>query len=349
MKCVNHCLDAAAFVERSLFVAGKKSTARGWLLAGSAGLSGLMVVVLWTAVGQAYVVEPAGTESSAGGVTDDWLVTRGLIGHGMVGDQSGANLLTPAPGVEVEETRETEDVTGEVLTRVKLWDEMVGDDTIHIEIATLSSSQFEVSFWLFPNHQHGCTMYQWTLYDHRRALQSTFWRNDAPALRLAGAADLPHDLYPDAVPWMAFLRVLDAPRQGAEGALYQQLTPYSYVGQDVFAKGTENISVPAGHFAALKVIAQVDIATVMPNWPRFVMHVVQPVVPKNILYFEAAPPYRLLKQEGATFVGGPDVTTELMRFYVAGAPTVVRSVIPAVLAPKTPLAAVIGSSAISVK
>jgi hypothetical protein len=37
-------------------------------------------------------------------------------------------------------------------------------------------------------------------------------------LRLAGAADLPHDLYPDSVPWIAFLRVLDAPIDAVLGA-----------------------------------------------------------------------------------------------------------------------------------
>ena len=89
-------------------------------------------------------------------------------------------------------------------------------------------------------------MYQWTLYDHGRALQSVFWRNDAAVLRLAGAANLPHDLYPDAVPWMAFLRAFDAPRDGAEGMLNQQITPYSYVGQNVSAERTEQINVPAG-------------------------------------------------------------------------------------------------------
>ena len=162
-------------------------------------------------------------------------------------------------------------------------------------------------------------MYKWTLYDHGRALQSAFWRNDAAVLRLAGAADLPHDLYPDSVPWMAFLRVLSAPRDGGEGMLHQQITPYSYVGQEVWAAGSEQVSVPAGTFSALKVSAKVDITTIMPNWPRFVLQVIKPVIPKNTLYFEAASPYRLLKQEGTTFVGGPEVTTELIRFYTAEA------------------------------
>jgi hypothetical protein len=326
------------------------SSLRGWTLIAAIALSAVLAA-LCPGVGLTDVVQAPGTESSAGGATDAWLVTRGLIGHGMVGEQSAPDVLMPAAGVEVNETRQTEDRTGDVVMQVKLWDEKVGGDMVHIEVATLTSNQFEVSFWLFPNHRQGCTMYQWTLYDHGRALQSAFWRNDAPVLRLAGAADLPHDLYPDAVPWMAFLRVLDAPRQGGEGALHQQITPYSYVGQNVVVKGVEQIRVPAGSFSALKVSAQVDIATVMPNWPRFVMHVVQPVVPRNMLYFQAVPPYRLLKQQGATFVGGPEVTTELIRFYIAGAPPLAVPA-PAVTAFRTRdarAAAALGDSSISVK
>jgi hypothetical protein len=266
---------------------------------------------------------------------DAWLVTRGLIGNGMIGDRSGTDILTPPAGTEVDETRQTANLTGEVLNQVKSWNETVADDTIHIEVTTLSPSQFEVAFWLFPNDRKGCTMYRWTLYDHGRALQSTFWRNDASVLRLAGAADLPPDLYPDAVPWAAFLRVLDAPREGAEGMIDQQITPYSYVGQQVWVAGSEQISVPAGTFSALKVSAKVDITTIMPNWPRFVLQVIKPVIPKNTLYFEAAPPYRLLKQEGTTFVGGPEVTTELIRFYTAEA----QPVSPLAAAPADPLVA----------
>jgi hypothetical protein len=302
------------------------------------------VLTLWPAVGRTDVALAPGTESSAGGATDAWLVTRGLIGHGMIGEQSGSDILTPPPGTEVDETRQTENRTGEVLTQVKSWNEMVADNTIHIEVTTLSTYQFEVAFWLFPNHRQGCTMYQWTLYDHGRALQSAFWRNDATVLRLAGAADLPHDLYPDSVPWVAFLRVLDAPRYGAEGMIHQQITPYSYVGQEVWAAGPEQVSVPAGTFSALKVTAKVDVATVMPNWPRFVLQVIKPVIPKNTLYFEATPPYRLLKQEGMTFVGGPRVTTELIRFYIAGGQPVVAAA--TVSAAHAPIAAVLGGASI---
>ena len=271
------------------------------------------------AVCRADVVLTPSTKSNPGNAVDAWLVTRGLIGNSMISEQSGADIMTPPPGTEVDETRQTANLTGEVLNQVKSWNETKNDDTIHIEVTTLSTYQFEVAFWLFPNHRKGCTMYKWTLYDHGRALQSAFWRNDAAVMRLAGAADLPHDLYPDSVPWVAFLRVLSAPRDGAEGMIHQQITPYSYVGQEVWAAGSEQVSVPAGTFSALKVSAKVDITTIMPNWPRFVLQVIKPVIPKNTLYFEAAPPYRLLKQEGTTFVGGPEVTTELVRFYTAGA------------------------------
>jgi hypothetical protein len=300
------------------------------------------VLTQWPAVGRADVIPAPSTESSAGGATDAWLVTRGLIDNAMISDQTGADIMTPPPGTQVDETRQTANLTGEVLNQVKAWNETVADDTIHIEVTTLSTDQFEVAFWLFPNHRKGCTMYKWTLYEHGRALQSAFWRNDAAVMRLAGAADLPHDLYPDSVPWVAFLRVLDAPRDGAEGMIHQQITPYSYVGQEVWAASSAPITVPAGTFSALKVSAKVDITTVMPNWPRFVLQVIKPVIPKNTLYFEAAPPYRLLKQEGTTFVGGPEVTTKLIRSYIAGAPPVVASA--TVAAGQAPIAAVLGGA-----
>ena len=102
--------------------------------------------------------------------------------------------------------------------------------------------------------------------------------------------------------------MLDAPNvpsEGAQGTLNQQLTPYNYVGQDVTVGGVENITVPAGNFSAFKVTAQVDVATMMPNWPRFILHIIKPAVPKDTLYFESTAPFRLLKQEGPIYIGGP--------------------------------------------
>jgi hypothetical protein len=334
---------AVSQVHHEDFIIMTISSLRAWILFAALSVFGAFAA-LRTTIGYTAVVLAPGTESAAGAVVDAWLVTRGLIGHGMVGERSGHEMMTPPPGVEVEETRQTQNQTGEVLLQVKSWNEIVGDDTVHIEVTTLPTNQFEVGFWLLPNHRQGCTMYQWTLYDHGRALQSTFWRNDAAVMRLAGAVDLPHDLYPDMVPWISFLRALDAPRVGARGELHQQITPYSYVGQEVWAVGTEQLTVPAGSFSALKLTAQVDIATVMPNWPRFVLHVIKPVVPKNTLYFQATPPYRLLKQEGTAFLGGPEVTTELIRSYVSGAQPVAGAapVVPATQGDAAQIAATLG-------
>jgi hypothetical protein len=252
---------------------------------------------------------------------DSWLMARGLIGRARFGEQSGPGLMTPPSGVEVDETRQRVNGTGQELKQVKAWNEIVGNDTIHIEVSTLPDHQYEVGFWSLPSHGSGCTMFQWALFDNGRALQSRFWRSDARP-KLTGAPDLPTYLYPDAVPWMAFLRVLDAPnvpREGAQGTLNQQLTPYNYVGQDVTVGSVESVTVPAGSFSAFKVTAQVDVATMMPNWPRFILHIIKPAVPKDMLYFESTAPFRLLKQEGPIYIGGPEVTTELVRFYTAGA------------------------------
>jgi len=319
----------------------KISSLRAWILIASLAGS-IMLAGLWPAVGlRASETAP----STAAGATDAWLVSRGLLGSAMFGEQSRRDMITPPSGVEVDETRQTENQTGQVLMQLKSWNEMVGDDTIHIEMTTLPSHQYEVAFWLFPNHRPGCAMFQWALYDDGRALQSRFWRNDSVP-RLAGARNLPVDLDPDAIPWMALLRVLDAPREGAGGTLNQQITPYSYVGQEVSAKGIEQISVPAGSFSALKLTAQVDMATMMPNWPRFILNIIKPFVPKNTLYFEAMPPYRLLKQDGPTFAGGPEVTTELIRFYIAEVEPAAPST-PAVQTPAAPAAAALGGSSIS--
>lgn len=276
----------------------------------------------------------ATADSSAGGAMEAWLVSRGLLGSAMFGEQSRRGMITPPSGVEVDETRQSVKQTGQVLRQVKSWNETVGSDTVHIEVSTLPDLQYEVAFWLLPNHLPGCTMFEWTLFETGRALQSRFWRSDARP-RLSGAPDLPNYLYPDAIPWGALLRVLDAPREGAEGTLNQQITPYNYVGQDVTVGRIERITVPAGSFSALKVTAQVDVATMMPNWPRFILHIIKPAVPKDTLYFDSTAPFRLLKQEGPIFVGGPDVQTELMRFYIAGAQ------------PGTPGAAALGGSSIS--
>jgi hypothetical protein len=44
------------------------------------------------AAARADAAQAPGTESRAGGVTDAWLVARGLIGRGMIGEQSARDV-----------------------------------------------------------------------------------------------------------------------------------------------------------------------------------------------------------------------------------------------------------------
>lgn len=46
----------------------------------------MALATLWPAVGRTDVVMAPSTESSAGGVTDAWLVARGLIGSAMISE-----------------------------------------------------------------------------------------------------------------------------------------------------------------------------------------------------------------------------------------------------------------------
>ena len=260
---------------------------------------------------------PAATGAAT---SESWLVARGLLGSGMFGESARRDTIVPSPGADVSNTRQTDTRGGRLLMEVESWEEPVGDDTIHIEVSTFPSHRHAVAFWIFPHRRSGCVLFQWTLYDDGAPLQSRYWRSEPELVSSSGSCALPPGLYPDAVPWTAFLRVLEAPREGAVGVLNQQITPGSYVGQDVSATNVECVRVIAGKFAALKVTAQLDVATILPNWPRVLVRMMRSVVPVNTLHFEAAPPHRLVKQQGVTFVGGPEVTTELVRSYTASSP-----------------------------
>ena len=71
-------------------------------------LSSLAVFVavlnLGPAIVRADTAQAPATESSAGGATDTWLVARGLIGHGMIGERSSRDAMTPPSGVRYSRT-----------------------------------------------------------------------------------------------------------------------------------------------------------------------------------------------------------------------------------------------------
>ncbi len=228
------------------------------------------------------------------------------------------SISAPA-SVEIDERIQTDSKTGAELSRIKSWTETVGADLLHVELTTLPRHLHSVAFWVFPKGSAGCSMFGWTMYDaNGRALKSSFWRND-PAMRIAGAVKFPSDIYPDSVPPAAFLRVLGALRDGASGELNQQISPYGYVGQTVKVESVQQITVPAGTFSAFKVSTTPNVSTLMPSWPGFVLGVINRFVPTSTYYFDSHAPYRMLRQEGTVAAGGPKVTTELLRFYIAGA------------------------------
>src|SRR5271163_3209242 len=110
-----------------------KSSFRAWILIPSLTVF-IAVLTQWPAVGRAHAVLAPSTESSAGTAMDAWLVTRGLIGSAMVSEQSGTDRITPPPGIEVDETRQIANLTGEVVNQVRSWNETKDDDTIHVEV-----------------------------------------------------------------------------------------------------------------------------------------------------------------------------------------------------------------------
>lgn len=228
-----------------------------------------------------------------------------------------AEIVTPPSGVEVDE-RVQIDRNGQQMSRIKAWDEAVGNDVLHVQVDALPTRQRSVAYWLFPKDR-GCAMFGWTMYDSDgRPLKSSYWRND-PALKVTGGANFPADLYPDTVPPEAFLRVLAIPREGAQGSIRQQISPYGLLGQNVDVEAAEKVSVPAGTFDALKVSVTPQVGSLMPSWPGFVLKVIGNFVPRSTFYFEAKAPYRLLRQEGTLAAGGPEVITQLERYYIEGA------------------------------
>ncbi|MGH7934127.1 MAG: hypothetical protein ACREQN_13330 [Candidatus Binataceae bacterium] len=256
---------------------------------------------------------------ASAGTLERQLADRGLIG---LGSSEGMDSVVPPVGVEVDETVQTAKNSGVVISRTKAWNEELDGDTLQIEVTSFPSRQHQIAFWLLPPDSHGCKMFGRTMYDtHGRALKSEFWRNDQ-GLKITGAADFPSDLYPEAVPAVALPRVLDdSMSNGAAGTLNQQITPYGYVDLQVRVKDAEEIETPAGKFSAVKVNSQADVATLLPTWPHFLLRVVGPFIPHTTYYFQTQAPYRLLREEqaGTPFIGGPEATTELVRYYVEGA------------------------------
>lgn len=246
------------------------------------------------------------------------LASRGLLGDTLTRRTS---TIEPPTGTEVDETVQTAKQDGKTISRTTSWTEELNSSALHIEITSFPTRQSQVAFWVLPNNSPGCSMFGRTMYDtSHRPLQSEFWRNDRQ-LKITGSADFPPDLYPEALPAIALLRVVDFEHDAASGPINQQISPYGFVDQQVTVKRSNPLQVPAGRFEAVRVDSQPRASSILPTWPRFTLSVVTPFLPQTIYYFQAAPPHRLLRkeQEGTPFIGGPEAVTELVRYYIAGA------------------------------
>jgi hypothetical protein len=89
---------------------------------------------------------------------------------------------------------------------------------------------------------------------------------------------------------------------------------------DLWAQDFEQTSVSAGTFRTLKVIMRVDADSVMKYWPTFLRQLAQPFFPKNMLYYDLAPPHHLVKFVGSLGYMAPEVTVQMTRSYIATAP-----------------------------
>jgi hypothetical protein len=244
------------------------------------------------------------------------LARRGLL-RAAVNDR--ADPVGPPTSVEVDEYVQHETASGADLAQIKAWSEPLGKDLLHVEVTTYPDGQRKVAFWVLPKQGPGCSAFGTTMYNREgKDIQRTFWRNDA-GLKIAGAADFPRDLYPDPVPPVGFLRAVDALDEGAAGKLHQQISPYGYAGLNVWVKDLEPVSVPAGNFSAYRVAMRVDVSSFLPSWPSFALKLIEHFAHEDTLYFESEAPHRFIKGEGDTSFVGPEATTELVRFYTAGA------------------------------
>jgi hypothetical protein len=245
------------------------------------------------------------------------LSSRGLLGGNLAVTRG---TIEPPSGTEVDETIEWAKQDGKTISRTRAWTEELNNNALYIELTSFPTSQLQVAFWVLPQNSGGCRMFGRTIYDsNRRPLQSEFWRNDRQ-LKLTGGSDFPSDLYPEALPAIALLRVVDFTHQGASGKIDQQVSPYGFVDQHVTVGTSNQLQVPAGRFEAVRVDSQPNASSFLPSWPRFTLGVVSPFLPQTTYYFQADQPHRFLRKEqaGTAVIDGPEAVTELVRYYIAG-------------------------------
>jgi hypothetical protein len=245
------------------------------------------------------------------------IVARGLAGGAMPDPRASEHIPSPLPGSSVSESIVTLNNTGERVGKATIWNEPLGSGFLELQQTTAAAGQSTAAYWVLTSDRRRCVLNGEAAYGKDgRLLSSNFWRND-PQLRFAGSAPFPNDVFPSRIPPSAFLLALDASEPGATGKLNMVLGRYGYMTFDLWAQTIEQTTVPAGTFRTLKVIARVDADSVMKYWPAFVRRLAQPFFPKNVLYYDTAPPHHLIEFVGSFGYLAPEVTVQMTRVYIA--------------------------------
>jgi hypothetical protein len=245
------------------------------------------------------------------------LGSRGLLAYN---SSPAPRSIEPPAGAEVDETAQTAKSDRKIMARTRAWtEELNRANTLHVEVTSYPSGQSQVAFWVLPRHSRGCTIFGRTMYSSSgTALKSEFWRNDHE-LKITGGCGFSLGSLSRSGACNRFAARSGCGPRGGSGKINQQVSPYGFVDMQISVENSEPLEVPAGRFAAVRFASQPVVSSILPSWPRFTQQMVSPFMPQSTYYFEAAPPHRLLRMEnaGTTFIGGPEATTELVRYYIA--------------------------------
>jgi len=275
----------------------------------SPSLSSTLTLFLTVLLPAGIIARPASAQPAALArpSSDRLLMSRGYL------TASSVSTIEPPAGAEVDEYLQIDSHSSSELVRYRAWQEHVDGGSLEVQSLVYPVGQRTIAYWLMEGTGPDCVQFGSRTYNAQGTLiASSTWRRD-PGLQIPGASDFPPDLLPSWVPTAALLRALQSPSPGSEGSLHVQVTPYGFATLDVVAKDQQTVEVSAGSFSAIKVVMRTDMKSFLPSWPGFVLKILQPLLHEDAFYFQANPPYRLLKSEGATSFGGPDTTTELLK------------------------------------
>jgi hypothetical protein len=247
------------------------------------------------------------------------LAARGLTQGAMLESRGAQQIATPLSGDSVVESIVALSSTGEAVNKATTWNEPLGSGFLEVQETAGVAGQTTTEYWLLTSDHRRCLVNGDATYGKDgRLLSNNFWRNDQQ-LHFAGSPELPENVFPSRIPPSAFLPALNALEPGATGKLNVVLGRYGFMTFDLWAQDSEPTSVPAGTFRTLKVIMRVDADSVMKYWPTFLRQLAQPFFPKNVLYYDLAPPHHLVKFVGSLGYMAPEVTVQMTRSYIATA------------------------------